>query len=1118
MSFKYLRRNCPICAGARKDCRQSEDLIFCMGDNPNPEYHFLKHDVNGFGIYIEKKLREEQNEDKKAAWVAQKKAEREAREAAEKERHSQSLDIQERDKHFRELLKQIPLSDRHKKNLLARGLTESEIRRGMFRTVRNHQLLKQPVNPKLPGVSKDGDRWVNAGGLLVPVWQGLKIAGCQIRLDYATEDKYRWLKSNKNTSHLDNGEIPIAIINPNRGETIGLCESTGIKPFIASRRLNQAFIGASGRNFKSVKKQIYKAIKDRSKDKPLILYPDANCLNDPQTFTQYENLYKLLIEWGYQLSVADWGQFFNKAIGDIDEGILDNSPNNIAYISWEAFASQFKASKAEYNRLKKFTPTEKLNQQYLSAILPKSNEREIIAIKSTMGTGKTETVKRIRDTLKQYGGLILGSRNSLLIQSAERIGAYHLHQDEAYILTSDRYSWIANCVDSLHRWENDNFDDRILILDEWASTIKHLLVGSTIFKRRSLIVNKLVEAVRRAKYIIVLDGNLKNSDFDYLQKLSGIEKYRKILNEYAGNKREIDFCLGSVDSKGEHLNDYKSLTEWIFRNPNPIAIISDSQKQCEAIHRKAIDKGLEDRHIIRIDSKTVTEDFAKEFLKDPVKYIKNNCIKIVILSPSAESGVDINLKDYFTDLYFFRFHIDTETALQMLNRFRDPKIKWHIWSKTYLSLEGEGFSSPFERKVYQEILEFVDRDLKLLNDKEAIAKLKAIIKDNTDKTHLEAIVKINSLLNYDRANLRDTLLQELEKQGHSIKKGWIEKEESNLKEYRQQILKETAEIIHNAEDIDVKEAEEINNSWTANWKDKCKAEKSLLINKILPGIINSPIWKPELIEKIKSDRHILRRLNLRYLYQQPDMAREMQEKKWSRLLEAENHNFFPSDWRSPLLVIQTLKKIGLDKIFGLIQIWDGTEAELTNICNCAGYWKRRWLFGRQGALSKIQFINRRILSLLGYKLARKRRRIDGELITEYRLQDLYESLEIGEETLPLAEELEKAIAARYAEPDADPAAANIDNKKEAEGSPSASQTPSYLAPLDADIKTSPEDDFVQNCPQREIKVGDRVYLDSGGPAYSVVTVGSSGYLQLKDPYCQFLHSSVNVVRDIVSSV
>jgi hypothetical protein len=76
-------------------------------------------------------------------------------------------------------------------------------------------------------------------------------------------------------------------------------------------------------------------------------------------------------------------------------------------------------------RLKKFKPTETVNQRYLSPILPKNEEREIVAVKSPMNTGKTEIVRVIKETLTKHGGIILGSRNSLLIQTGERIGVYH---------------------------------------------------------------------------------------------------------------------------------------------------------------------------------------------------------------------------------------------------------------------------------------------------------------------------------------------------------------------------------------------------------------------------------------------------------------------------------------------------------------------------------------------------------------------------------------------------------------------------------------------------------------------------------------------------------------------
>jgi hypothetical protein len=1060
-----------------------------MGSVPNPDWEFQKYDAHGFGIYLEKKIKEEQDEQKKKEWKEQQEAERKARNARDKEQFSQSLSSTDRDQNFRALLKQLTLAPHHKKQLLERGLSESEINLGMFRTVCQYQTLDKPVSPKLPGVGKNGDRWVNAGGLLVPVWQGLNIVGAQVRLDYRTEDKYRWLKSGDNSSHLNNNEIPIAIINPPNAnsDTIGFCESTGFKPFIAARRLGHKFIGASGRNFRSAKKQIYKVIKDHPKDKPLILYPDANCLNDPHTFRQYQGLHSFLTDWGYKLNVAYWGHFFNKKIGDIDEWIINNKAEDIEYIDWEAFAFQWKVSKAEYYRLKKFKPTETVNQRYLTPILPKNEEREIIAVKSPMNTGKTEIVRVIKETLTKHGGIILGSRNSLLIQTGERIGVYHLHQDDAFFLTKYAHSWIANCADSLHRWDDEDFDDRILILDEWSSTIKHILIGNTIRMRRSLITAKFEQAVKRARYIFLLDGNLKDSDVDYIRKLSGIEKVRKIFNEYSPSSREVNFCLGSYNRGDENPHDHASFTEWIFKQTRPTGIISDSQKECEAIHRKLLDKGINDSEIIRIDSKTVTEDYAKEFLRNPAKYIKARQIKYVILSPSAESGVDINmakvlpgsikqkplnfkqpfdnllqpeskdeaislhlpeinLSNYFEEIFFIRFHIDTETAMQMLNRFRDPGARWNIWSKPYLSNEGERFASPFERRVVEQINQFVKDDLELLGSNEAVAKLKEIVASSTDRIHMEAIGKINALLNYDRANLRENLLAELEAQGHTIKCGWISKETSDIKDYKRVILSETAHKIFKSENIDMEAAERINNSWAATWDDKCKAEKSLLINKILPGISESEIWSPELIEKIKDDRLMLNRLGLRWLWENSQRAKEIQVEKWERLLNAENPSFFPSDWRSPILIIENLQKVGLASILNSPdRLWEATDEEILSLCRRAGHYHRRWLFGKKGALSAIQFLNRRVLNQLGYKLARKRRRRGGEVVSVYILEDLYSSLEIGEEKLALSANLKEAIANRYNRPEekktSDPASSLIDTKLEETGSPSDSVTP-----------------------------------------------------------------------------
>ena len=125
--------------------------------------------------------------------------------------------LRERHEAYSEMLSYLTLSDRHRDNLLERGLSEERIERNGYRsmptTPEARRLLAKLVGldyrlPGLPGFYTRDGQWTLAGpnGFLIPVRDpdGL-IQGLKIRLD--TEDapnrKYRWLSSRD--THLENG-------------------------------------------------------------------------------------------------------------------------------------------------------------------------------------------------------------------------------------------------------------------------------------------------------------------------------------------------------------------------------------------------------------------------------------------------------------------------------------------------------------------------------------------------------------------------------------------------------------------------------------------------------------------------------------------------------------------------------------------------------------------------------------------------------------------------------------------------------------------------------------------------------------------------------------------------
>jgi hypothetical protein len=131
---------------------------------------------------------------------------------------------------------------------------------------------------------------------------------------------------------------------------------------------------------------------------------------------------------------------------------------------------------------------------------------------------------------EDVGFICLGYRNTLLLQLCEQLGFYHLHDKDAPLMKSDPNAGIALCVDSLWRFNPEDFDDKIIILDELKSVIKHLLHSPTV-KNRDKILNLFAEAIRRSRQVICLDGLMADWCVNYLQTIAPDKE--KVLNHLA---------------------------------------------------------------------------------------------------------------------------------------------------------------------------------------------------------------------------------------------------------------------------------------------------------------------------------------------------------------------------------------------------------------------------------------------------------------------------------------------------------------------------------------------------------------------------------------------------------
>jgi hypothetical protein len=364
-TFRPLKRNCPICSGARRDCRENTQnhLIHCRHDvGETSGYKFVGEDKHGFFMWAVDDGSERSLEELELK-RRQREALKQRRLQQEQDRLSQLLSPKERDIQIRKLLAQLGLKAAHKADLHQRGLTDSQIEAGLFRSVEPWQKLDREISHRLAGINIIGSGLTTPhSGYLCPIWnpEGLLI-GWQLRLDKAEDGgKYRWPTSagkkrpNGPTAHLPNGELPLTCCRPLEGKpqilTIGLIEGVGPKPFITAQLRSQIIIGAAGGNFAASQETLKAYLDTVSAElgtRQLTLYPDAGAISNSHVMRQYRRLKELVTRWGYTLRVAWWNQVYKNADLDADELLAAGRGEEIEEITW----SQFEAHAHNPNRI-----------------------------------------------------------------------------------------------------------------------------------------------------------------------------------------------------------------------------------------------------------------------------------------------------------------------------------------------------------------------------------------------------------------------------------------------------------------------------------------------------------------------------------------------------------------------------------------------------------------------------------------------------------------------------------------------------------------------------------------------------------------------------------------------
>ena len=939
------RNPCPICQDSSGDCRTTQDnLILCHSfidfDSGIAGYKWRGASSNGvWGIHVRddgKQFDKQQYE----RYLAQK-------EAIERNKKQfladNALDADGRDKAIRKLARHLGLSDRHREDLKNRGLSDRAIEAGLFFSIDPWIRFNLNLPDNLPGIHYKGDRFATKNtGYACPIYdkQG-RAVGWQLRVEGATKgNKYKWAKSNF-SSHLPNSELPITIIKPDVHEdktgrnsnfkfeltqpsafrTLYLSEGI-LKPAIASHRHDLAVCGAAGGHFKGSPEQLASIVSDYGE---LAIAPDGGDVINPQVMSRWSQQINFLKRFNKPIKILWWGQV-KKSDGDIDEIELETFSNAERLTPTQFFdlakkQQYIQQQWSNWRNYKKFTTQFKIEKKFIEYGLPQTNT--ITFIKSGLGTGKTtETIKHLHQ-FQKYGIIGLGYRNTLLLQfnqKALELGFYHLQSDKnlrEFSLDNPEIK-VTNCIDSLIYYVREQFDGKIVIIDEIISVLKHFLFSSTI-KQFSKVKELFTEMVNRCDRLICLDGFMTDWAVKFFKELCPTKQIITIENIYQGDKARVYLLEGTIDvDERVRVNDKTPWLEKLLNSDRP-AICSDSQIFCEAIENLLLEQG---RRGIRVDSKTVSNEEVKEFFTAPDRYIELNNPEYLIYSPSAESGLDIPTQNYFDSHFAFFFgQLDIDSTIQMLGRIRDLNVPKYVWCKKFIvptdtlrrPSNVESIQADRARSILSE-LNLIIQNTPDLSKEQISSRIQQIYQDNLDPYTIAADT-IAAIHNHEFSNYRECLKRQLIDSGYPLETVTLERSDEAVaiardeKEAKTEVKQQNSKDIYNASDkyIGVMQA---NLSFDADWETRSSIIKAQLVDR-LPGINHDPLWSPKFIKLIKYDRpNLINQTKLYYLLENLELAKQLAREKYNGIF---NRGSIAAPWklRQDYLKVKALRDIGL---------------------------------------------------------------------------------------------------------------------------------------------------------------------------------------------------------------
>ena len=409
-----------------------------------------------------------------------------------------------------------------------------------------------------------------------------------------------------------------------------------------------------------------------------------------------------------------------------------------------------------------------VSERYISVPFPEDSQ--MICLRAPKGTGKTEAIsKYIQSHIKDHRIIVLTHRIQLAQDLARRFGIDHISEvDES---EAKGMLGFALCIDSLHlncraKFKPSDWEDAIIVIDEVEQVLWHMVNSPTLQLNRTTIIDNLGDLIRSAIQggygkLLLADADLSDRSIDYLSSFVPDIKPYIIENTWRAKvERKVTVYEGK--NPNALLNDlYKA----IERGEKPF--ISTGSQKTSSTHstinlEKKLKQKFPQKNIIRIDSETIADKEHPAYcciLNGLNEFLLG--YDIVIVSPSIETGVSIDLRGYFTSVWIIANGVQSPNSIrQVMARVREnlPRYIW-IRKSAHFSRLGNGKDNPKWLRA---------GEFKRFNATTASLGMSDLEKPTYQDSALNLWADYAADLNHQFTHYKEQILEDLKEEGYTI--------------------------------------------------------------------------------------------------------------------------------------------------------------------------------------------------------------------------------------------------------------------------------------------------------------------------------------------------------------